>query len=54
MLLQMAPTRLPPAYILAADLDPLRDDALHYGKKMGRAGVPVTVRNVEGGYSWIC
>lgn len=39
---------LPPAYILAADLDPLRDDALHYGKKMARAGVTVTVRNVEG------
>ena len=39
---------LPPAYILAADLDPLRDDALHYGKKMGRAGVPVTVLNFEG------
>ena len=39
---------LPPAYILAADLDPLRDDALLYGKKMARAGVPVTVRNVEG------
>jgi len=42
-------TDLPPAYILTGDLDPLRDDGLKYGERLKAAGVPTTVRNVEGG-----
>lgn len=40
---------LPPAYVLTADLDPLRDDGLMYAERLTKAGVPTTVRNVSGG-----
>ncbi|WP_151632504.1 alpha/beta hydrolase [Noviherbaspirillum aerium] len=37
---------LPPALILSADDDPLRDEAEHYGAKLIAAGVPTTVRRL--------
>jgi len=37
---------LPPALILSADDDPLRDEAEAYGNKLINAGVPTTVRRI--------
>ncbi|GAB2554172.1 alpha/beta hydrolase [Nocardia heshunensis] len=39
---------LPPAFVLACDLDPLRDEALDYARRLMDSGVPVTVCNVPG------
>jgi acetyl esterase len=36
---------LPPATVLTAGFDPLRDGALRYARRLDEAGVPVTVRN---------
>lgn len=38
-------TRLPPAYILTAGLDPLRDDGRQYAERMREAGVSVIHRD---------
>lgn len=38
---------LPPAFIVTAEHDPLRDEAELYGQKLAQAGVPVTVRRYE-------
>lgn len=38
---------LPPAFIVTAEHDPLRDEAELYGRKLAKAGVPVTVRRYE-------
>ena len=38
---------LPPAYIVIAEYDPLRDEGLAYGAKLEAAGVPVTVRRYD-------
>jgi acetyl esterase len=38
---------LPPALIVTAEFDPLRDEAEQYGDKLVAAGVPVTVRRYE-------
>ncbi|MFI1912487.1 alpha/beta hydrolase [Nocardia sp. NPDC020380] len=41
---------LPPAFVLVCDMDPLRDEALDYARRLMDAGVPVTVRNVPGAW----
>lgn len=41
-------SRLPPSYIIAAGLDPLRDEAAAYAKRLRRAGVEVKEEVVEG------
>ncbi|HVT34126.1 MAG TPA: alpha/beta hydrolase [Nevskiaceae bacterium] len=39
---------LPPAYIITADVDPLRDDGARYARKLADAGVPVRYDNYPG------
>ena len=39
---------LPPAYILTAGLDPLRDEGLEYAMKLLRDGVPVEIHHFPG------
>ena len=39
--------KLPPAYVVIAQHDPLRDEGLEYAAKLEAAGVPVTVRHYD-------
>ncbi|HWD28206.1 MAG TPA: alpha/beta hydrolase [Rhizomicrobium sp.] len=39
---------LPPAYVVTAGFDPLRDEGRHYADKLDAAGVPVTYVNYPG------
>lgn len=39
---------LPPALIVSAEYDPLRDEAESYGERLQAAGVPTTIRRYDG------
>ncbi|MGD9880154.1 MAG: alpha/beta hydrolase [Reyranella sp.] len=40
--------RLPPAYVVSAQYDPLRDEAERYGERLREAGVPVEIVRCAG------
>jgi acetyl esterase/lipase len=39
---------LPPAYVLTAQLDPLRDEGIDYGRRLLEAGVPAELHCFAG------
>ena len=41
---------LPPAYILTAQLDPLHDEGIGYGRRLEKAGAPTTIADYAGAF----
>ena len=41
---------LPPAYVMTAEMDPLRDEAVEYALRLMAAGVSVDIRNFSGAF----
>ncbi|MGH7987848.1 MAG: alpha/beta hydrolase [Candidatus Binataceae bacterium] len=39
---------LPPATVIIAEIDPLRDEGVNYADALGRAGVPASVKHYKG------
>lgn len=46
-LLAQSHAKLPPAHVLVCGFDPLMDEGLAYAEKLRRAGVPVTLRQMD-------
>jgi acetyl esterase/lipase len=41
---------LPPAFVLTAELDPLRDEGIQYGLSLLAAGIPTEIHQIPGAY----